>query len=214
MELTVEVGREAWADRGDRRMPCSTRVGGGGRGGGSAAGSGRQEGAAATVMLEEEGSAAAAVPRAQANAAPLCARALAAQRQARGPSTGNGSQVPSRRQPPRPRAGQMGDGGVRPRQARSAQEAWADPPSLPAFRQASRLQEVASVVGQPQRRGRRSQEAGTPKPQKGRASEARDCRYSHGPHELHTAALRGAAQVRRGVCLAQKSHQVRGQPSL
>ena len=82
MELTVEVGREAWADRGDRRMPCSTRVGGGGRGGGSAAGSGRQEGAAAAVMLEEEGSAAAAVPRAQANAAPLCARALAAQRQA------------------------------------------------------------------------------------------------------------------------------------
>ena len=41
----------------------------------AAAGSGRQEGAAAAVMLEEEGSAAAAVPRAQANAAPLCARA-------------------------------------------------------------------------------------------------------------------------------------------
>ena len=63
-------------------MPCSTRVGGSGRGGGSAAGSGRQEGAAAAVMLEEEGLAAAAVPRAQANAAPLSARSLAAQRQA------------------------------------------------------------------------------------------------------------------------------------
>jgi len=62
---------------------------------------------------------------------------------------------------------------------------------------------VASVV-------ENLQEAGTPKPQRERASEARDCRYSLGAPELHTAALRGAAQVRRGACLAQ--NEIRREP--
>ena len=88
-------------------------------------------------------------------------------------------------------------------------------PTIPARVQTSVSAARCGECGeQPQRRGRRSQEAGTPKPQRERASEARDCRYSQGPPELHTAALRGAAQVRRGVCLAQKGHQVQGQPSL